>query len=162
MVWTNDDGLNVMFGTEQGSEQMIGSPAQSGAYKVLVIDIDATKLNAHTVADDFFEEVPATFIPSGALIKSASLDVSTAFDSGGSATLDLGFLQADGTALDVDGIDATIAETAIDAVGDSIACDGALVGGAALTADAYPSYGVNTATFTVGKGKLAITYYVPA
>ena len=159
-VYTNDDGLTQRYGISQAVPSMVGSPAQAGAYKTMVIDIDAASLNAHTVADDYFEDVAATFIPAGALITSAILDVTTAFDSGGSATLDLGFLKADGTELDYNGIDATIAETDIDAIGDRITCDGDLIGGVLLAADAYPSYGVNTATFTVGRGKLVITYYV--
>lgn len=164
MVWTNSDGLNIMYGTEQGITQMVGSPIQSGAYKILVIDIDAVALNAHTVADDYFETVPATFIPSGASITSATLTVTEAFDSGSTATLDLGFLKSDGTELDYDGIDATIAETALDTIGKVVNCDGALIadstGAILLTEDAYPSYGVNTATFTTGKGKLVIQYFV--
>lgn len=164
MVWTNSDGLNILYGTEQGTTQMIGSPTQAGAYKTIVIDIDADYLNAHTVADDYFEIVPATFIPAGASITSATLTVTEAFDSGGSATLDLGFLKSDGTELDYDGIDATIAETALDTIGKVVACDGALIadstGAVLLTDDAYPSYGVNTVTFTTGKGKLVIQYFV--
>lgn len=160
-IYTNADSLTQRYGTSQGVATNLGSPAQSGALKELVIDITASKLNAHTVADDYFGGSPDVAIPSGSQIVSATLYVTTAFDSGGSATLDLGFLKADGTELDYNGIDATIAETAIDAIGDVITCDGALVGGALLTDDAYPSYGVNTATFTVGQGKLVIKYFKP-
>jgi hypothetical protein len=47
----------------------------------------------------------------------------------GATTLSIGLKQLDGTDIDPDGIDATIAKTAIDADGDVVQCDGALVNG---------------------------------
>lgn len=160
-ISVNDDNLSIRYGNTQGEATNLGSPSAAGATKFVEIDITASELNAHTVADDYFGKTPDVVIPSGASIVAATLYVTTAFDSGGSATLDLGFLKADGTELDYNGIDVAIAETAIDAVGDVVNCDGALVGGALLTEGGYPSYGVNTATFTVGQGRLLIEYYVP-
>lgn len=161
-ISVNADGLSVRYGTSQGTVNVVGSPAQAGAYKTVVIDFGYQDLNAYTVADSFFGGTPDVVIPAGSAIVSATLYVTTAFDSGSTATLDLGFLKYDGTELDYNGIDVTIAETAIDTAGKSVACDGALVGGALLAYDAYPSYGVNTATFTTGQGQLTITYYKPS
>lgn len=164
-ISVNDDGLSIRYGNSQGSVNNMGVVASTGGLKQLVIDITATDLNAHTVADDFFGGTPDVALPAGAQVVSATLYVTTAFDSGGSATLDLGFAKADGTELDFDGLDAAIAETAIDTIGKVVACDGVLIadssGAAVLSEDAYPSYGVNTATFTVGQGRLVIEYYEP-
>ena len=138
-------------------------------------------------------------IPSGAHIISATLYVTEAFTSGGSGTLTIGLWNDDGdgtyTVLDSDGIDATIAKTAIDAIadlsvvitgdtgqpaaflpitvnqaidaiGDHLACDGALVGSAAaaLAGTAgrplYVSAIFATAAFTAGVADLVIKYRV--
>ena len=84
----------------------------------------------------------------------------TAFTSGGSATLGIGAYNSAGSAIDADGIDATIALTAINATTKAVACDGALVGGAVMTgaADAYIKANYGTAAFTAGAAKLVITY----
>lgn len=160
-ISVNDDGVSIRYGNSQGKATNIGSPSASGGTKFVEVDITASELNAHTVADAYFGATPDVVIPAGATIVAATIYVTTAFDSGGSATLDLGFLKADGTELDYNGIDVAIAESALDTIGKTVACDGALVGGVLLTVDAYPSYGVNTATFTVGQGRLLIEYYVP-
>lgn len=161
-IEVNSDGLYIRYDNDQGKVGIVGSPAQSGSFKTIEVDFGYQDLNAHTVADDFFGGMPISAIPSGASIVEANLYITTGFDSGGSATLDLGLVEADKTAIDLDGIDAAIAETAIAAAGDVVACNGALVGGALLTEDAYLSYGVNVATFTVGQGKLVIKYFVPS
>ena len=66
-------------------------------------------------------------IPANSFIVSATLRVLTAID-GTTPTLTIGLVEKDGTTIDADGIDAAIAESAIDAVGETVLCDGALVG----------------------------------
>lgn len=114
----------------------------------------------------FADLAGAATIPAGAYVKSATFIVTTAF-AGATATLDIGFSYNNSGAianLDDDGIDAAIAVTAIDAAGDVITCDGALVGTVlAATADEYaivPSY--DTAAFTAGEGELVVEYILPA
>ena len=96
-------------------------------------------------------------IPANAWIKDATLRVVTAFAGG--TSYDIGLEQEDGTVIDADGIDAAVALTAIDAVGETVACDGALV---ANTAGIGTAAGLvviaETGTFTAGKAILRITY----
>lgn len=162
-TWTNDDGLKVRFGLDKVKKSLVGSPAQAGEYKVVTARIEYDRLPTVAAGTTQIDVGSDVAIPSGAQIVSATFDVSTPFDSAGdSATLSFGLEQKDGTEIDDDGIDATIAETAIDADGDQVACDGALVGGAHLSADGFLNVTVGTEAFTAGKGKLTIKYYVPA
>ena len=156
MSYNNTDGLRVITGLDQGAAVDAGNTASSEV-KTIVIDIaDATALGssaAAPVAND-------PFIPANSYITGAHLMVTTAFTSGGSATLGIGAYNSAGSAIDADGIDAAIALSAINATTKAVACDGALVGAAIMTgaADAYikPNYG--TAAFTAGAAKLVITY----
>jgi hypothetical protein len=102
------------------------------------------------------------FIPAGSFITSASLIVTSAFTSGGSATLTIGAYQQDGTTVDADGIDATVALAAL-AANKGVACDGALVGGTATVGanDVYIEANYGTAAFTAGEAKLVIEYIEP-
>lgn len=125
-----------------------------------------------TELDDTFADVlQDVAVPAGAIIQSCTLRVTEAF-VGATATLDIGwyYINSSGalTALDADGIDAAIAVTAIDAIGDTIVCDGALAGASALgdqLAETASSYFVgasyNTAAFTAGEAELSIEWYMP-
>lgn len=108
---------------------------------------------------------PQASIPAGAYIESARLIVTTAFTSGGLATLTIGtYYDNSGSlgTLDADGIDAAIAVAALTDL-TQIACDGAQVNAVlAATAGDYKlgvSYG--TAAFTAGEAELVVTYIVP-
>jgi hypothetical protein len=110
-------------------------------------------------ATDVASAANDAFIPAGSYITGASLVVTTAFTSGGSATLNIGLYNAAGTAIDADGIDATVAVADL-AANKAVACNGALVGGTATVgaADAYVSWDYDTAAFTAGAAKLVIEY----
>jgi hypothetical protein len=96
-------------------------------------------------------------IPANAFIKSATLRVLTAFAGG--ASYNIGLYQADSTVIDADGIDAAVALTAIDAVGETVLCDGALVAGLlGIGAAAGQVVVAATGTFTAGKAVLTIEY----
>jgi len=154
MSYTNSDGLLVLTNGAQGSVNLTGG-AEYGV-KYLVINIaDATTIGSSAAA-------PAAndaFIPAGAYITKASLIVTTAF-AGATAALNIGLQTAAGVAIDADGIDAAIAVTAIDAIGDVVACNGAAVAGVVTvgTAPAYVSLDYDTAAFTAGAAKLVIEY----
>jgi hypothetical protein len=99
------------------------------------------------------------YIPAGSVILSATLVMTTAATSGGAATLTLGTYNAAGTAIDADGIDAAVALTVIDAVGDTVRCDGAHLTTAGYVAEnAYIGAIYGTAAYTAGVGKLIIEY----
>lgn len=153
-IWTNEDGLEVRFGIDRATSADSGGT--SAEEKVHVFDIaDATELgdtDTAAVAGD------AAYIPAGAIVKDAYFVVDTAFTSGGSAVLDLGLKEADGTNTDDDGID-SLALAAIDADDDVVEADGALVG-TRLAEDSYVMATYDTAAFTAGAGKLVIKYVV--
>jgi len=154
-IWNNDDGLEVRFGIDRSTSVPSGNT--SAEEKVHVFDIpDATALGD---TDTAAVSGDAAFIPAGAIVKDAYLVVDTAFTSGGSAVLDLGFKEADGTNIDDDGIDAAIALGAIDADDDVITADGALIG-TRLANDSYVMATYDTAAYTAGAAKLVIKYVV--
>ncbi|MEE8598911.1 MAG: hypothetical protein V3S69_05295 [Dehalococcoidales bacterium] len=96
-------------------------------------------------------------IPANARIVSATLRVITPFASG--TSYNLGLYEEDGSVIDADGIDAAVALTAIDAIGETVACDGALVANTAGIGTAAGSLRVAaTGTFTAGKASLKIVY----
>jgi hypothetical protein len=102
------------------------------------------------------------------LIHRATLQVVTAFDSAGDAgTLDIGTYSAAAVVDDADGIDVDIAQSAIDAVGEVVACNGALVAGiitvgATSDSDVYVVPAYQTAAFTAGRAVLTIEYSTPS
>ena len=154
MSYTNADGLFILTDGDQGAVKDNGG-ALIGT-KSLVIDIpDATLIGTAQVAPTPND----AFIPAGAYITKATLVVTTAWTSGGSGTLSIGLFTLANAAIDADGIDATIAKTAL-AVNTAVDCDGALVSTQATVgaADAYVGMLYGTAAFTAGAGKLVIEY----
>lgn len=157
--YTNSDGLVITFGNAQGQPTNIGSPHQAGTVKTIIADIKFSDLAAFGTTNYIFGGIPEVFVPNGALIVSAVFTVTTAF-AGTSATLDIGLGNNDATAIDFDGLFAALAQTAMDAVGETTTGGGALIG-TKIAADGYITTNVNTATFTAGAGRLVVTYFVP-
>lgn len=158
MSYTNADGTYVLTGTDQGAVLLQGTTSYP-VLRSLVIDIpDFTAIASSFTSASLTPQWPS--IPANALIVDANLIMTTAATSGGAATLTIGTYNAAGTAIDADGIDATIALTAIDAIGDVVQCDGAQVNGLVTvgTAAAYVGLIYGTAVFTAGAGKLIISY----
>lgn len=78
---------------------------------------------------------------------------------GTTPTVTIGLQEEDGTEIDNDGIDVAIAEAALDAVGESVLCDGALVNNLAGIGAAVGQVVVTTGgTVTAGKFALEIEY----
>ena len=121
--WTNSDGLVVHFGTRDVTTTGGFRVADNGATEKVYMTIKGTDL-ADAVAATDDQIIYGPVIPNGATILSATLKVDTAFTSGGSAVLDLGLYDKDGTIVDDDGIDAAVAVASL-TLGAEIACDGA-------------------------------------
>jgi len=158
-TWTNDDGLHIRFGTEKAKVTLGGESSTDGMERVVTVDINYADLAAFGT-DKIVEGVK---IPDGAFVKSATLNVSTAFTSGGSATLALGLIDDDRTtAYDLDGIDTAIAVASLTA-GAEIDCNGAVIGTLISNSgvDVMPTVTVGTADFTAGEAKLDIVFYIP-
>jgi|15BtaG_2_1085339.scaffolds.fasta_scaffold00834_6 hypothetical protein len=158
MSWTNSDGLLVKFGTEKGTPNVTGTHAVSPVQSLeIAVDWEDITSAASHIAN---VSVTDAFIPAGSYIKTATLVVTEAWTSAGSATLGIGLCQSDAsTVIDADGIDAAIAKTAL-AADDGILCDGALVGGVATvgSADAYVYFTTGTAAWTAGSARIVIEY----
>lgn len=155
MSYTNADGLRVLTNADQGAEKTQGVSV-TGMSQVLVVDLTFTAIGSSFGSSNIDLNNP--YIPAGSLIKRADLVMTTAA-TGASSTLTIGTYNAAGTAIDADGIDATIALTAIDADGDTVRCDGAhLTVGGYISANAYIGAIYGTAVFTAGVGKLYIEY----
>jgi len=163
--WTNDDGLNVRFGLEKATASKEGKLSTMGDEEEVIFRITGTDV---TSSDALLSTHPLAGVPDGSHIISATLYITTAFTSSGSATLTIGLWNDDGDGTfsvnDADGIDAAIAITAIDAIGDHVDCNGALVGsGAAALAGTgdrplFLSQSYGTAAFTAGAADLVIKY----
>lgn len=154
MSYVNADGLEVLTAGEQGTAAKRGT-SLSSQKKSLVMNITGTEVPSSVATPQDHD----AFIPAGSYITGAHLIVSTAFTSGGSATLTVGSYTQAGAAVDADGIDAAVAVAAL--VADkAVACDGALVGGTATVggADVYIEAIYGTAAFTAGEAKLVIEY----
>ena len=160
-LYTNSDSLTIRFGVESGRAVRIGSASQAGNKQTIKAVIKWDELEAFGTVT-LLDPLRQNAIPNGAIITKADFVTTTAF-TGSGATLTLGTYKVDGTtAIDEDGIDATIALTAIDAVGETVTCDGAQVAGTAMTFDAYLVALVGTANYTAGQGTLTVEYIIPS
>lgn len=157
MSYVNADGLEVLTAGEQGTAAKRGT-SLSSQKKSLVMTITGTEVPSSVATPQDHD----AFIPAGSYITGAHLLVTTAFTSGGSATLTIGTYTQAGAAVDADGIDAAVALAAIGA-DKAVACDGAAVGGTATVggADVYVEAIYGTAAFTAGEAKLVIEYIEP-
>lgn len=160
MAWTNNDGLYIKYGAEEANVGGGGEYRWNGPFTELEFDVQWNKLNAFGTVTILDETVR---IPSGVILTYAEFEPTIGFTSGGAATISFGLYDTDRTtAYDEDGIDATIALTAIDAVGETVTCDGALVN-TKLSNDTpcLVTATVGTANYTAGQGKLRLRYFVP-
>jgi len=160
MAWTNEDGLDLYFGTDRAAVNKTGTTA-ANVVQTMIVDVDWTDI---TAVGSFItrQSKRDAFIPAGAFIKSATLSVSEGFTSAGAGTLGIGLCGSAQAVIDADGIDAVVAVTALDAVGDQVLCDGALVGGLVSigTADGYVYFTTGTAAWTAGTARIVIEYII--
>jgi hypothetical protein len=153
--WNNSDGLEVRFKNPEAGQTGAGL-STLGAVKNLILDFNFA--TAITAAADGHE----AFIPAYSYIKSATLIVTEAANTAGTATLTIGLAQKDGTVIDADGIDVAIAETVLDDTNIVVKCDGALAGGTVTIGDKngyiYTTPTTSSDAFTAGRGRLVIEY----
>jgi len=167
------DGLVVGYGTHSVDNNVGRVTGDSGTLKTYVIELpDATALedtDAITVASMPPQSV---ILPRGAAIQRATFVVTTGFTTGDASTLDIGTYAAggDGSSSGDDlaaGIDADIATSALNAIGDIVICDGAYVGGvtgcgATSDSDVVVVFGFEQSAFTAGAGVLTLEVLVPS
>ena len=159
-VWVNDDGLEVRYGLDKSVTRKGGETRHDGSLNEVIVIINGTDVPSADAPID-----KKVVIPSGCYIDEVVLNVTTAFTSGGSATLDIGLMldDNDGTysTSDDNGLDAAIAVgTLVDNY--RVVADGAQVNTTVTdSTNGLPlavSYGYNTAAFTAGVAELVIRY----
>jgi len=167
-TWTNSDGLRVGFGTHTEDNNVL-RVVEGGTVKTYTIELpDATALEATASITSASIPPQSVLLPRGSSILEATFSVKTVFTTSASGALDIGLWSAASTPVldDINGIDAAIAVTALDAIGDVVICDGAVVGGvvpvgATSNSDCAVVFGYVTGVFTAGAGVLTLRVLVP-
>jgi len=150
MSFANSAGLGVRnhYGPRAIDDKFGGQTSTGGFYKTAewVFDWDDLPVNGALSME--------AVIPAGSFIRSAYTEVLSAM-TGTSGTLTVGLEEGDGTTVDVDGIDAAVAQSVLVA-NAAIVADGALIGtGIGVDAQLLVSTG---GTVTGGKFKVVIEY----
>lgn len=157
MAEINADGLKVRYFTDQAELAKAGQHDEANT-RTLCFDIGPDSLWPAAVVGG---DLTIPHMHEGAFIKEAYLKVLETFTAAGAATLTIGTADKDGTAIDADGIDASIALAAL-AAGNVVRCDGAQVVSAAsgpwLQKDAWVTTTVGTGPFTAGKAVLVVRF----
>jgi hypothetical protein len=167
-TWTNSDGLVVGFGTHS-ADNNVPVVTGTGTLRTYQVELpDATALEATASITSASIPPQSVVIPHGSYIKSATFQVTEAFTTSASGNLDIGLWSKAATPVldDIDGIDAAIDILVLDAIGDVVVCDGALVGGVLPVgkvndADNVVVFGYETGIFTAGAGILTMEVIVP-
>lgn len=165
---TTIDGLKIHYGNRtMAQDSAVAKHMEDSIIRELVIDWEYNNLPAFDQdagggsTNDTFSSAVA-FVPAGSFVVSSNTYIKTAFAGG--TTYDMGFYQRTGTVIDADGIDAAVALTAMDADGDMVVNDGAMVaptaGANTTTVDAYFVVAA-TGTYTAGKARTVIRYVPP-
>lgn len=163
MVWINNDGLRVRFGTEEAVETQAGEYGNfdPGSIHLVEIRLDVTNLGTLTKQTYTSVRLPGANDKT-CFIKNAEIFVETPLDSAGDAlTLTIGLDNIDGTVFDADGIDNAVAQGSMDAVADVVTCDGSSV--KIRLANTQPLYITTTvagAVATAGEAWLRVWYYL--
>jgi hypothetical protein len=147
-TWINADGLEVGFGPVVGNNLTAGPQEVKGKIKQLQKDInvavDGLPASGTAISS---KESP---IPAGAYIVNVKYVADVDFDFG----VIFGVSQADGTAIDADGL---IAETTTTAVGAGALVGTVLSQAAYITAEDGPTAG---GPATVGEGTVLVEYII--
>lgn len=156
-IWSNSDGLAVGFGTHDVVTSGSYAIQDDGATQKLYMKFRGEDL-ADAVSATGDQIIQAPSIPNGATILSATLKVTEAFTSAGSAVLDIGLYNSAGTAVDDDGIDAAYAVASL-TLGAEVACDGADINTVvATTGGVKVGASYDTAAFTAGEAILEVEF----
>jgi hypothetical protein len=152
-TWVNEDGLRVKFPLT--SAQVVTDGATAGKQE-MTLEVVIPGADLPAIATGGREDI--AHLPAGALITDAFLVATTGFGTD-TGTLTVGLAKSDGTALDADGIDASVDVSAVlAAVGDVVACDGALVDKTETISERAWVYATASGTVTTGTVKLVLKY----
>lgn len=155
----SSQGTAQHYGPRDTNDGLDNSVSTMGLTQQRELYFDFAQANAGLPVTDADEDAGVLVIPANSIVTAAYLEVSTAFTSGGSATLELGIETVAGGTVDANGLD-TIAVAALTALSWTV-LDGAIVGATVGTADVQISIDDATAVFTAGQGRLIVEYIVP-
>ena len=153
-------GAAQHYGPRTDNAGLPHTVSQYGPYKVQEVRFDYEDANAGLPTANANTDAGTLIIPANSIITRAYLHVTTAFTSGGSATLELGTQNNAGSAVDADGLD-SLAVAALTANSWHV-LDGALIGATVGTSDVQVSIDDATATFTAGVARLIVEYVQPS
>jgi hypothetical protein len=140
------------FGTREIDDKFPQQYNQTGGIKTYTLTWSYDDLPTESLDDSIVQSLPAN-----SRINSSTLRVTEAFAGG--TSYNIGLYETDGTVIDADGIDAAVALTAIDAVGETVVNDGVLVGNTAGIGSAAGQVRIAaTGIFTAGRAVLEIEY----
>jgi hypothetical protein len=163
-TWSNADGLQVGFGTRTTNNDEAFSLRQDGNKYILEMRIDATNGGTITTTGTTTSAAHGYHIPipAGSVITAGYFMVETAF-VGATAKLNIGLKTSAGAEVDYNGLltDTNGEIAKIDANGDCVALDGALVG-AVVDTTGYLCYQAVTASLTAGIGVVRVEYIRPS
>lgn len=152
-------GVAQYYGPRTTNEGLPASVATYGPTRVVELHFDYADANAGIPVVDGDTDMGVLVIPANSLIKAAYLHVTTAFTSSGSATLELGTEDSDGTTDDADGLD-SLAVAAL-TVNSWHVLDGAKIGATSGVEDVQISIDDATEVFTAGEARLIVEYLPP-
>lgn len=179
MSWSNDDGLYVKHGTEEGANARGGEYCQDGGqhtYEFVVNYDDALSATPSILgsASGTTTGSYGVMIPKGLFVDEVEVIAETAFTSSGtigSATLQVGFIRDDrSTTYDVDGLlTASFVGGVLDAAGETTKVRVGVTGAGALVGTALANDGLimvaNTAhathPYTAGKAVIRVHGHYP-
>jgi len=166
-TWTNSDGLEVGFGQRTSVTDYAGTVRTQGNECMIVMEINAADM---PTASGTARKAYDMYIPAGAYITKATLNVTTTFaDSDANPTMTIGLVDEDGSVIDIDGLFAGLTEasgvlTAPSVVeGDVATYGGALVNGIDHigTANGYITAALDTGAWDAGFAQLTVWYLLP-
>lgn len=155
MSLEDTSGRNVLshYGPRAIKSNYGGENGTKGRTKTAVWVVDWADLNVDFATADLGANALAYVIPAGAVINSAVINVTTAFD-GTVQTMSVGLENSAGTAIDADGLAAVANVTVL----GSIVGAGALVGATIGEADGYLAIVGAAADSTVGEAEIIVEY----
>lgn len=163
-IWYNKDGLAVKMPADESKTGTTGEYSTLGAFREVEMTLDLTTLS--TSVTTIVDEGNVT-IPSGAQLEEVRIDVVTAA-VGSTATFSVGLIRSDyTTVLDATGLVNALAVTAVASAGTVVTLNkGGTTGyGTSLgvvTANQLTITAVaGTATFSAGKVKIKVRYFIP-
>lgn len=148
------NGVRNWYGPRGAEDKLPGLVKTEGYEKTLVWDYNYDDLPAESNDGSM-----SLVIPADSFITSARIHVKTAA-AGSVAVYNYGLYEGDGSVIDLDGIDAVVAQATL-AEDAWIDCDGALVGASVGAADAHLRIVLASGSHTAGSYRMIINYIQP-